>query len=99
MEIKGTTSVEAIRSVANQPQSEAVSRPSQPVSVSTADTSRMAEMARAVQEKSGLLHAVRLAKIEKAIRAGSYQPSASQIASRLLDAAEIDEHLQAILRG
>jgi anti-sigma28 factor (negative regulator of flagellin synthesis) len=59
----------------------------------------MAEVARAVQDKGGLLHTVRLAKIEKAIRAGNYEPSASQIASRLLDAAEIDEHLQAMLKG
>ena len=99
MEIKSTTSVEAIRSAASQPQSEPVSRPSPSVSVSTADTSRMAEIARAVQDKGALLHAVRLAKIEKSIRAGSYEPSASQIASRLLDAAEIDEHLQAIMKG
>jgi hypothetical protein len=28
---------------------------------------------------------------------GNYQPSASQVASRLLDAAEIDEHLPVLL--
>jgi anti-sigma28 factor (negative regulator of flagellin synthesis) len=99
MEIKPATSVEVIRSVASQPQSEPISRPSPSVSVSTADTTRMAELARAVQGKGSLLHTARLAKIEKAIRAGTYEPSASQIASRLLDAAEIDEHLQAIMRG
>ena len=98
MEIKNATSVEAIRSVANPSPSEPVSRPSSSVHVSIADTSRMAEMAREVQDKGALLHTVRLAQIEKSIRAGSYQPSASQIASRLLDAAEIDEHLQAIMR-
>ena len=42
---------------------------------------------------------MRLAKIEASIRSGNYQPSASEIASRLLDAAEIDEHLQAMLKG
>jgi anti-sigma28 factor (negative regulator of flagellin synthesis) len=99
MEIKGPTSVETIRSVANQAQTDPVSRPSPSVSVSTADTSRMADLARAVQQKGGLLHTVRLAKIEATIRAGNYHPSASEIASRLLDAAEIDEHLQAMLKG
>jgi len=59
----------------------------------------MADLARAVQQKGGLLHTVRLAKIEATIRAGNYHPSASEIASRLLDAAEIDEHLQAMLKG
>jgi anti-sigma28 factor (negative regulator of flagellin synthesis) len=59
----------------------------------------MAKLARDVQEKGGLLHSVRLAKIEASIRSGNYQPSASEIASRLLDAAEIDEHLQAMLKG
>jgi len=59
----------------------------------------MADLARAVQESGALLHTVQLARIEKAIRAGTYEPSASQIASRLLDAAEIDMNLQAILRG
>jgi anti-sigma28 factor (negative regulator of flagellin synthesis) len=99
MEIKNATSVEAIRSVANPSQSEPPVRPSPTDRVSTADTSRMADLARAVQENGALLHTVRLARIEKAIRSGSYEPSASQIASRLLDAAEIDEQLQAILRG
>lgn len=99
MEIKNATSVEAIRSVANPPQSEPLVRPAPTDRVSTADTSRMADLARAVQESGALLHTVRLARIEKAIRAGTYEPSASQIASRLLDAAEIDEQLQAILKG
>ena len=59
----------------------------------------MADLARAAQAKVGTLRIARLAHIEKSIREGNYQPSASQIASRLLDNAEIDKHLQAILRG
>ena len=96
MEIKSTTSVEAIRSAANQAQSDPVSRPTPSVSVSTADTSRMADLARAAQSNAETLRIVRLAHIEKSIRAGNYQPSASQIANRLLDAAEIDDHLHAV---
>jgi anti-sigma28 factor (negative regulator of flagellin synthesis) len=39
----------------------------------------------------------RLAQVESAIRAGTYHPSASEVASRLLDAAEVDARLQALL--
>ena len=45
------------------------------------------------------MRTVRLAQVEKSIRTGNYQPSASQIASRLLDAAEIDSHLRVIVGG
>jgi anti-sigma28 factor (negative regulator of flagellin synthesis) len=41
----------------------------------------------------------RLAHVEGAIRAGTYHPSASEVAGRLLDAAEVDARLQALLRG
>jgi anti-sigma28 factor (negative regulator of flagellin synthesis) len=46
-----------------------------------------------------MLRVVRLARVEHAIRAGTYQPSASVVASRILDAAEIDAHLHATLVG
>jgi anti-sigma28 factor (negative regulator of flagellin synthesis) len=57
----------------------------------------MADMARAVQGNARTMRIVRLAHIEDAIRAGDYQPSASQVANSLLDAAEIDGHMQALL--
>jgi anti-sigma28 factor (negative regulator of flagellin synthesis) len=44
-------------------------------------------------------HAARLTEVENAIRAGTYAPSASQLASRLLDEAEIDARLQVMLGG
>jgi anti-sigma28 factor (negative regulator of flagellin synthesis) len=44
-------------------------------------------------------HSARLAEVENAIRAGTYAPSANELASRLLDAAEVDARLQAMLRG
>jgi anti-sigma28 factor (negative regulator of flagellin synthesis) len=40
-----------------------------------------------------------LAQVENAVRSGTYAPSASQLADRLLNAAEIDARLQALLRG
>jgi anti-sigma28 factor (negative regulator of flagellin synthesis) len=41
----------------------------------------------------------RLAQVEDAIHAGTYYPSASQVASQLLDEAEVDARLQATLKG
>lgn len=59
----------------------------------------MADVARAVQANVRTMRTIRLAHIADAIRDGNYQPSASQVASSLLDAAEIDGHMQALLQG
>ena len=56
-------------------------------------------MARAVQSDVGLSRAARLARVESAIREGTYQPSASDVAAHMVDAAEIDAQLQAKLKG
>jgi anti-sigma28 factor (negative regulator of flagellin synthesis) len=97
MEILSTTSVGGGGAVAGKPFAGNV-RPQGPSDrVSTLDIDRAADMARGVQGKVGELRLVRLEHIGEAICKGNYQPSASQVASRLLDAAEIDEHLQALL--
>jgi anti-sigma28 factor (negative regulator of flagellin synthesis) len=97
MEIKNAASVGEIRSAVSQVQPDPPqARRSLPDSVSTPDTTRMADLARSVQARVGTLRTVRLAQVEKSIRTGNYQPSASQIASRLLDAAEIDSHMRAL---
>jgi anti-sigma28 factor (negative regulator of flagellin synthesis) len=41
----------------------------------------------------------RLEQLESAIKAGQYQPDASQLAEKLLSAAEIDARLRALMRG
>src|SRR5215213_4226795 len=41
----------------------------------------------------------RLEQLEVAIRSGSYQPDASQLAEKLLSAAEIDARLRALMKG
>jgi hypothetical protein len=56
-------------------------------------------LARTVQAKLGTGRAAMLAQVENAVRSGTYAPSASQLADRLLNAAEIDARLQALLRG
>jgi anti-sigma28 factor (negative regulator of flagellin synthesis) len=96
MEIRNT-SMEKLGNASSKPTSDAAARRSPSDRVSTLDIDRAADVARGVQARVGELRLVRLAHIGEAIRAGNYQPSASQVASRLLDAAEIDEHLQALL--
>ena len=99
MMIKNTTSVGGVEPAASKPQADAAAPRLKSDRVSTANAEQAAALARAVQTDIGTSHAARLAQIEDAIRAGSYQPSASQLASRLVDAAEIDARLQAMLRG
>jgi anti-sigma28 factor (negative regulator of flagellin synthesis) len=99
MEIKNTTSVSATGVATSKPPHDPVARRRPADRVSTLDVHRAADVARGVQAKVGELRTVRLAQIEDAIDSGNYQPSASQVANRMLDAAEIDSHMQAILGG
>lgn len=99
MEIRNATSIGGVHPAASQPQAAVAARRSSSDHVSTVDTSRMAEVARAVQGNVCTMRTARLAHIADAIRDGNYQPSASQVASSLLDAAEIDAHMQALMRG
>jgi anti-sigma28 factor (negative regulator of flagellin synthesis) len=100
MEIGKVTSVRAVRAVARETPAGAsgVSQVSAE-RMSAVDANRMSDMARVEQVKAGTMRAVRLAHIEDAIHAGSYRPSASQVANRMLDAAEIDAHLRSLLGG
>ncbi len=61
------------------------------------DADRAAAVARAVRTNLGVLRTVQTAKVEKAIKAGNYWPSASELANRLVDDAEIDARLQGML--
>ena len=99
MMIKNTPSVGGVDPATSKPQTDAAAPRRQPDRVSTADAAQAAALARAVQAQVGMSHSARLAQVESAIRAGTYQPSASALASRLLDAAEVDARLQALLRG
>ena len=99
MMIKNTTSVGGIDPATNRQQTDPIPLQRQPDSVSTADAEQAAALARAVQASVGMSRSVRLAHVEGAIRAGTYHPSASEVTGRLLDAAEVDARLQALLRG
>jgi anti-sigma28 factor (negative regulator of flagellin synthesis) len=95
--IKNTTSVGGIDPATNRQQTDPIPLQRQPDSVSTADAEQAAALAHAVQASVGMSRSARLAHVEGAIRAGTYHPSASEVASRLLDAAEVDARLQALL--
>lgn len=97
MEIKTATLAMGSGATVAKPPAGAASRRSPPDRVSTLDVHRASDAARGAQARAGELRLVRLAHIGEAIRAGNYQPSASQVANKLLDAAEIDGHLKALL--
>jgi len=99
MMIKSTTSVGAVDSATSKPQKEDVAPRLPADRVSTMEGQRALAMVRSVQAQAGTGRAAMLAQVESAIRAGSYAPSAGQLADRLLNAAEIDARLQAMLQG
>jgi anti-sigma28 factor (negative regulator of flagellin synthesis) len=99
MMIKNTPSVGGNDPAASKTQAEVAASKRQADRVSTADGQRAAALVRAVQASVGTSHSVELARVEAQISAGTYRPSASQLASRLLSAAELDARLQAMLGG
>ena len=99
MMIKNTPSVGGVDPATSKPQADAAV-PRRPADrVSTADFEQAAALARALQAKVGLTRTARLAQVEAAFQSGNYHPSASDLASKLVTAAEIDARLQAMLRG
>ncbi len=99
MMIKNTTSIGSVESTTSKPQKEeAQSRPRQD-RVTTAEAQHVLALAQSLKGKVGTGHTAMLAQVEAAIRSGTYSPSASQLANKLLDAAEIDARLQAMLRA
>ncbi len=64
------------------------------------DGSKQVEaVVQAVQSNMGVDRAARLQELETAIRQGSYQPDAGQLAERIVQAAEVDARLRAIFGG
>jgi anti-sigma28 factor (negative regulator of flagellin synthesis) len=97
MAISSVTSVGAVGATEGKPATGA-STPKAPTDrVSSLDITRATKIAQGVQAKVSEMRLVRLAHIGAAIRSGDYHPTASEVANRILDAAEIDGHLRAIL--
>jgi anti-sigma28 factor (negative regulator of flagellin synthesis) len=97
MVIRNASSAGAIDATASKPQSSAPAPRLKSDSVSMVDADRAEAVARAVRTNLGVLRTLQTAKVEKAIHAGNYWPSASELANRLVDDAEIDAQLQRTL--
>ena len=65
----------------------------------TIEGNQVAEQLNAAKLRAVPGRTARLEQLESAIRAGQYQPDASQLAEKLLSAAEIDARLRALLKG
>jgi anti-sigma28 factor (negative regulator of flagellin synthesis) len=99
MMIKNTASIGSVESTTSKPQKEEAPTRTRLDRVTTAEAQQALALAQSVKGKVGASHSAMLAQVEAAIRSGTYSPSASQLANRLLDAAEIDARMQAMLRA
>jgi len=99
MMIKNTPSVGGVDPATSKPQTSAPVPQRSPDRVTTADFQQAAALARALQSKAGLTRTARVAQVEAAVNSGNYEPSASELARQMVNAAEIDARLQAMLRG
>jgi anti-sigma28 factor (negative regulator of flagellin synthesis) len=99
MMIKNTTPISSVESTTSKPQKEeAHSRP--PLDrATTAEAQQALALAQSLKGKVGASHSAMLAQVESAIRSGTYRPSATQLANKLVDAAVIDAKLQAMMRA
>lgn len=72
--------------------------PAEPTdTVSNGDAEKVARSVAVVRQSAGISRGARLQELEIAIKAGTYQPNAGRIASQILDAAQLDARLQALL--
>jgi negative regulator of flagellin synthesis FlgM len=65
----------------------------------TIEGRQVVEQLNAARSRSAGTRGARLERLEAQIRSGSYQPDASQLAEKLLSAAEIDARLRAMMKG
>jgi anti-sigma28 factor (negative regulator of flagellin synthesis) len=65
----------------------------------TIEGRQVAEMLNQARTRAAGSRGARLEQIEAQIRSGAYQPDASQLAEKLLSAAEIDARLRALMKG
>lgn len=98
MKVSKTGEVGAVAAATEKPE---VRKPAPREKVDKVTTAQSAEVAKAValarQTATGARSA-KLEAIEAQIRAGTFKPSASAIAERLLQAAEVEATIQAALR-
>ncbi len=99
MMIKSTVPTSGTPSLAEKSESE-VKAPSAPKDrVSVEEARRVDQLVQAVRSQAGATRSSRLSQIEAAIRSGGYKPNPGVLADRLLEAAEIDARIAAMMRS
>lgn len=94
MKIDGT---KPISDVEKAPVVERAASPTHADRVSVEEARKAAEVVQVAHARVGGARAGKLSQIEAAVRRGDYRPSPGAIAEQILNAAEIDAKLQAML--
>jgi anti-sigma28 factor (negative regulator of flagellin synthesis) len=92
---KGVTNVDAVKeapAVERATQTKAVAD-----KVSVDEAAKLADHVASMKLRAGGARTARLSQIEAAVRGGTYRPDPGQIAEQILNAAEVDAKLQALL--
>jgi len=99
MKVNESTSLGALSSLrATEPVGAGATKLSEPKDrVSVDSSSDVRRTVDAVQRAAGSQRAARLAHIEQLVRSGSYKPDPAQVAAQILEDAEVDAHLSAML--
>jgi anti-sigma28 factor (negative regulator of flagellin synthesis) len=92
---KKVSSVEGIEKVPTVERPPAAKEVADRVSVDEAH--KLADQVQLARSRASGARALRLSQIEAAVRGGHYRPDPGQIAEQILNAAEIDAKLQALL--
>jgi anti-sigma28 factor (negative regulator of flagellin synthesis) len=89
---KGVVTVEKAPAVERTTQTKAVAD-----RVSVDEGTKLADQVQVARLRAGGARAARLSQIEAAVRGGHFRPDPGQIAEQILNAAEVDAKLQAML--
>lgn len=99
MMIKSTTPTSGTGTLTEKSEGEAKPASAPKDRVSVEEARKVDQLVQAVRSKAGATHSARLSQIEAAIRSGGYKPNPGMLADRLLEAAEIDARIAAMMRS
>jgi flagellar biosynthesis anti-sigma factor FlgM len=83
---------------APQQQQRPAASPGPTDTVSAADAERVARAVSVAQQAASPARAERIAQLAAEVRSGTYRPDPNQIASEILDEAQVDARLEALLQ-
>ena len=95
MKISDTNAVAQVGITPRQAKPSGPADPTDTVSNEAAD--KVARAVSVARQATGVNRSARLQELETAIKAGTYQPDVGRIAAQILDAAQLDARLQALL--